>query len=352
MGASRADSEKSAAMSASDTDPPEPPIEPEAGASPEPALAQPVAEAMEAPVAAAVLPELTAAPEPEVVSPSPTETPTPLAKPAREVIYRHGVIVRLTHWINVLAISLLVMSGAQIFNAHPRLYWGQYGADADRSVAEMAAMNSPHGLVGVTHVGGLKLTTTGFLGVSNGPNGQPTVQGFPGWLTIPSYRDLATGRHWHFFFAWLFVINGLIYLIAGLISGHFRRDLAPTGEQIRPRSILQSIWDHVRLKHPTGEEARRYNVLQKLTYLIVIFILLPLMVGTGLTMSPGFDSILPGLLALFGGRQSARTIHFISANLIVLFVLVHVVEVFLAGVVNEIRSMITGRYVVTTEAHR
>jgi thiosulfate reductase cytochrome b subunit len=244
------------------------------------------------------------------------------------------------------------MSGAQIFNAHPRLYWGQYGADADKPVAEMAAMNSPHGLVGVTHIGGLKLTTTGFLGVSKGANGRPTVQGFPGWLTIPSYRDLATGRNWHFFLAWLFVINGLIYLIAGLLTGHFRRDLAPTGEQIRPRSILNSIWDHIRLKHPTGEEARRYNVLQKLTYLIVIFVLLPLMVGTGLTMSPGFDSILPGLLTLFGGRQSARTIHFISANLIVLFVLVHVFEVFLAGVVNEIGSMITGRYVVKAEAHR
>jgi thiosulfate reductase cytochrome b subunit len=342
-------------MSASDTDPPpEHQIEPEAVAAPETAApaetpAPPVAEEIAAPAAAVLPPEVDVAPKP-VVAPPPAEAPTPPA--ARELIYRHSVIVRLTHWINVLAISLLVMSGAQIFNAHPRLYWGQYGADADKPVAEMAAMNSPHGLVGITHIGGLKLTTTGFLGVSKGANGQPTVQGFPGWLTIPSYRDLATGRNWHFFFAWLFVINGLIYLVAGLLTGHFRRDLAPTGEQIRPRSILRSIWDHIRLKHPTGEEAKRYNVLQKLTYLIVIFVLLPLMVGTGLTMSPGFDSILPGLLTLFGGRQSARTIHFISANLIVLFVLVHVVEVFLAGVVNELRSMITGRYVVRAEAHR
>lgn len=345
-------------MSASDTDPPEPSVEPEPPVEPPIVVARetpasgeavtpPAAEEIAAPVAAVILPEVPTAPEP-VVAPEP---PGPV-KPAREVIYRHSVIVRLTHWINVLAISLLVMSGAQIFNAHPRLYWGQYGADADRPIAEMAAMNSPHGLVGVTHIGGLKLTTTGFLGVSNGPNGQPTVQGFPAWLTIPSYRDLATGRNWHFFFAWLFVINGFVYLIAGLLTGHFRRDLAPTGDQIRPRSILQSIWDHMRLKHPSGEDAKRYNVLQKLTYLIVIFILLPLMVGTGLTMSPGFDSILPGLLTLFGGRQSARTIHFISANLIVLFVLVHVVEVFLAGVVNEVRSMITGRYVLPAEAHR
>jgi thiosulfate reductase cytochrome b subunit len=348
-------------MSASDTDPPEPPIEPKA-ATPEPAgpveaVAPPLVEiepVETAPVEALVPPPV-AAPEAVTVveAAAPPETPAPPpAKPAREVIYRHSVIVRLTHWINVLAISLLVMSGAQIFNAHPRLYWGQYGADADKPVAEMAAMNTPHGLVGITHIGGLSFTTTGVLGVSNGPNGQPVVQGFPQWLTVPSWRDLATGRRWHFFFAWLFVINGLIYLTAGVLTGHFRRDLAPTGEQIRPRSILQSIWDHMRLKHPTGEAAKRYNVLQKLTYLIVVFVLLPLMVGTGLTMSPGFDSIAPWLLTLFGGRQSARTIHFISANLIVLFVLVHVVEVLLAGVWNEIRSMITGRYVVPAEAHR
>jgi thiosulfate reductase cytochrome b subunit len=168
---------------------------------------------------------------------------------------------------------------------------------------------------------------------------------------VPSWRDLATGRRWHFFLAWLFVLNGLIYLLAGLISGHFRRDLAPSGDQVRPRHILQNIWDHARLKHAVGEDAKRYNILQKLTYLVVIFVLLPAMVATGLTMSPGMDAVMPWLVTLFGGRQSARTIHFISANLIVLFVLVHVVEVFLSGVVNEIGSMITGRYAVPAEAH-
>ena len=346
-------------MSASDPDQPEPPAKPEAApdplaptetTTPSEATAQPETEAV---AGQAIAPEPPAPPEAAAlaeVAPPPAIAPPP-TPPAREVIYRHGVIVRLTHWVNVLAISLLIMSGAQIFNAHPSLYWGQYGADADRPVLEMAAQNGPRGPVGTTRIGGLQLNTTGVLGVSFA-HGHPVVQGFPGWLTLPSWRDLATGRRWHFFFAWVFVTNGLIYLLSGLISGHFRRDLAPTGEQIRPRSILRNIWDHVRLKHPTGEEAKRYNVLQKLTYLIVVFVLLPLMVGTGLTMSPGIDAVLPGLLSLFGGRQSARTIHFISANLIVLFVLVHVVEVFLAGVVNEIRSMITGRYVVTTEAHR
>jgi len=277
--------------------------------------------------------------------PAPKVAPPVSARPAREVIYRHSLIVRLTHWINVLAISLLIMSGAQIFNAHPALYWGQYGADADKPVIELGARNTPHGLQGVTQVGDLRFNTTGVLGVS-GPPGQQEIRGFPGWLTVPSNRDLATGRHWHFFFAWLFVINGLIYLLFGLLSGHFVRDVAPARDQIGPRHILGSIWDHIRLRHPTGAEAKRYNILQKLAYIAMIFVVLPLMIGTGLTMSPGFDSVAPWLLTLFGGRQSARTIHFICANLIVLFVLVHVVEVFLAGAVNEVRSMITGRYVV------
>jgi thiosulfate reductase cytochrome b subunit len=336
-------------MSASDADLPEPPADPEPTAAPEKAAApeataQPEAERVAEP---AIAPEAPAPPEAAALAAAapPPAIAAPPTRPAREVIYRHSVIVRLTHWINVLAISLLIMSGAQIFNAHPSLCWGQYGADADRPVLEMSAQSGARGLVGTTRIGGLKLNTTGVLGVSFA-HGHPVVQGFPGWLTLPSWRDLATGRRWHFFFAWVFVTNGLIYLLAGLLSGHFRRDLAPTAAQIRPRNILESIWDHIRLKHPTGEEAKRYNILQKLTYLIVVFVLLPLMVGTGLTMSPGMDAVLPGLLSLFGGRQSARTIHFISANLIVLFVLVHVVEVFLAGVWNEMRSMITGRYVV------
>jgi thiosulfate reductase cytochrome b subunit len=322
----------------------EPALPVEAEAAPEPASpAEPIVLA-EPPL----LPEIaeTSAP-PEITKPI-----TPPARPPREVIYRHSLVVRITHWINVLAISLLIMSGAQIFNAHPHLYWGQYGADADKPVLDMTAFVYRDGhMKGVTTIGGLKLNTTGLLAVSNDASGHQVARGFPSWLTVPSYQDLATGRHWHFFFAWVFVINGFVYLVSGLINGHLRRDLAPTGDQIRPSHILQSIWDHMRLKHPTGDEAKRYNILQKLAYLAVVFVLLPLMIGSGLTMSPGFDAVAPWLLTLFGGRQSARTIHFISANLIVLFVLVHVVEVFLAGVWNEVRSMITGRYVVPAEHH-
>jgi len=280
----------------------------------------------------------------------PTAAPPPAVHPAgREVIYRHTLAVRLTHWINVVAVSLLLMSGLQIFNAHPRLYWGAFGADADKPWLEMAALNPDAAKpVGVLRVAGQQFRTTGVLGVSAAADGSPDVLGFPRWATLPSGRDLATGRRWHFFLAWLFVTNGLAYLIFGLVNGHFRRDLAPAARELRPRHIFTSIVDHIRLKHPVGEEAKRFNILQKFAYLAVVFLILPLMVLTGLTMSPGVDAAVPWLLNLFGGRQSARSLHFITANLIVLFVIVHLVEVVIAGAVNEIRSMITGRYVIRT----
>jgi len=267
-------------------------------------------------------------------------------RPDLEVIHRHTLVVRVTHWINLLCVTLLLLSGLQIFNAHPRLYWGQAGADHDHAFIEMLAY--PTGVDqyrGETHVGALKFHTTGFLGASGGE-----ARGFPKWLTLPAERNLAVGRRWHFFMAWLLVINGGVYVVSSLVGGHFRRDLALRGEELSGAHIWRSIVDHIRLKHPTGEAAKRYNVLQKLAYLAVIA-LLAAMVFTGLTLSPGIDAFAPWLVALFGGRQSARTIHFICANLIVLFVLVHLIEVFLAGVVNEVGSMITGRYAIRTGDH-
>jgi thiosulfate reductase cytochrome b subunit len=267
----------------------------------------------------------------------------------REVIYRHGLVVRVTHWVNVLVISLLLMSGLNILSAHPRLYWGQFGADFDKPWLEVTSVGHAAGLrSGVVKVGGYQIETTGVLGVSKGPDGASREQAFPDWVTLPGHRDLASARRWHFFLAWIFVTNGALYLLIGLINGHLRRDLAPSRADVTPRNIWRSIIDHVRLKHPVGEAAKRYNILQKFAYLAVIVALLPAMVLTGLTMSPGADAIFPWLTVLFGGRQSARAIHFISANLIVLFVIVHVVEVFLAGVWNEVRSMVTGRYVIKT----
>jgi thiosulfate reductase cytochrome b subunit len=265
----------------------------------------------------------------------------------REVIYRHKLAVRLTHWVNALCLLLLLMSGLQIFNAHPGLYWGVQGDRYDRAFIAIGQVDTPNGARGITRIGSLKLDTTGFLGLSK-LGGQPTARAWPGWLTLPRNQNLAAGRQWHFLMAWILVLNGLIYLAWSLISRHIQRDLWPTLPDLR--GFGRSVLDHIRLKHPVGEAARRYNVLQKLAYLTVIFVFIPMMVATGLTMSPGFDAIAPWLLSLFGGRQSARTLHFLSASGLTAFVFVHLVEVVLAGPFNEVRSMITGRFALPAES--
>lgn len=281
---------------------------------------------------------------------APGPTPTAAYAPTREVIHRHSLIVRITHWINVVCMAALLMSGLQIFNAYPRLHWGSSGSSYDQAAFSIGAADGPGGaLRGEVRLGTLVLPTTGVLGVSD-VNGEPRVRAFPTWLTLPAEQNLAGGRRWHFFFAWLFVLNGLVYLVWRIGSGGARRDLLPTREDLR--GIGRSIVDHVRLRHPTGEAAKRYNVLQKLAYLGVL-VALPLMLLTGISMSPGVNAIAPWLLDVFGGRPSARTLHFIAMAALVLFTVVHVVEVFLAGFVNEMRSMITGRYVVPQDrAHR
>ena len=254
--------------------------------------------------------------------------------------YRHRALVRLTHWINALCILILLGTGLNIFNAYPRLHWGRYGTDADQPFFSLGAIDTPAGPQGVTQLGPWQFNTTGVLGWSK-VDGEFQARGWPEWLTIPSFQDLADARHWHFLFAWILLFNGLAYLVYSLWSRHIQRDIVPTRADIR--AIPKSILDHIKLKHPTGEAARRYNVLQKLAYLGVI-VLITLMVLTGLTMSPGINAFFPWLLDMFGGRQSARAIHFICASLIVLFVIVHLVEVLLAGPINEIRSMLTGDY--------
>jgi thiosulfate reductase cytochrome b subunit len=258
----------------------------------------------------------------------------------KDGFYRHRALVRLTHWINALCILFLLGSGLNIFNAHPRLYWGMTGTDADQPFFALGAMDTVTGSKGFAQIGAWQFDTSGLLGWSR-VDGEFQARGWPSWLTIPGFQDLADARHWHFLFAWILVFNGLAYLAYSLGSRHLQRDIWPSRADIKaiPRSILV----HIKLKHPTGDAARRYNVLQKLAYLGVIS-LIALMVLTGLTMSPGFNAIFPWLLDLFGGRQSARSIHFLSAFLIVLFVIVHLVEVVLAGPINEVRSMLNGWY--------
>jgi thiosulfate reductase cytochrome b subunit len=277
------------------------------------------------------------------------EAPVMSNQPERRV-YRHRAFTRVWHWLNLICLMVLLASGLQIFNAYPRLHWGQYGANADKAFIEiMPEATADGGARGVTRIGPLKLTTTGVLGLSKGQGGELEGRAFPRWLTVPSYQDLATGRRFHFFFAWSFVLLGAAYVIHSTVSRHLKGELLPTREELAPRRLLAEIKDHARLKVPRGEEALRYNPIQKLAYLAVIFGLLPLMVLTGLTMMPGMDAAWPWLLDLFGGRPSARTIHFISASLIVLFVAVHVFEVILVGPVRAIGSMITGWWTVEAE---
>jgi thiosulfate reductase cytochrome b subunit len=269
--------------------------------------------------------------------------------PPPRTVYRHRLLTRLCHWINLLCLAILLPSGLQIFNAHPRLYWGQYGANADPAVMEMVDAAAPKGGdEGVTRIGPVSLVTTGLFGLSM-DHGYLEPRGFPTWMTLPSYQDLATGRHWHFFFAWLLVINGAVYLAHAVFSRHLTRDLLLTRDEAAPRRLWRDLLDHLMFKTPKGEASARYNPLQKIAYLGVIFILLPLMLITGLTLTPGMDAAWPWLLDFLGGRQSARTLHFITANLIVLFVLIHVLEVMISGPVNEMRSMITGRWTIRTE---
>jgi thiosulfate reductase cytochrome b subunit len=276
----------------------------------------------------------------------------PAAAPQRAVMYRHTVAVRLTHWINALILVLLLISGLRLFNYHPALYWGNYGYSGVPSFMSISALEDieTDEPVGVTTVMGHNFITTGVLGVSYDANGEPVSGAFPRWLILPG--GLALARDVHFAAAWLLVFNGLVYLMFGLFTGHLRRDLLPVAGELRPRHVLADIWNHIRLRRPRGEAARRYNILQKLAYVIVVFGLLPVMVLTGLTMSPAVTAAMPFLFDMFGGRQSARTIHFLVADLLVLFVLVHIIQVVVTGVFNNMRSMITGRYAILPEDGR
>jgi thiosulfate reductase cytochrome b subunit len=267
----------------------------------------------------------------------------PAVAPRR--VYRHTLPVRLMHWINVVCLTILLGSGLNIFNAHPALYWGDHSST--RPWLSMRGENTAAGPVGRTRIGSTDFDTTGVLGVST-IDGRPTARAFPSWATIPGPQWLAMARHWHLFFAWLFVINGIAYILWTIFSRHLVRDLVPT--RVELRNIGRSIVDHLKLRHPTGAAATRYNVLQSLTYLIVIFGLLPLVVIAGIAMSPRLDAVFTGWVDLLGGRQSARSLHFLAALGLVIFVVVHVAEVVIAGVWNEMRSMITGWYRVPEEA--
>jgi Ni/Fe-hydrogenase b-type cytochrome subunit len=246
------------------------------------------------------------------VNPEPPQAAAPPPATHR-IAYRHRLPTRLWHWINALTVFVMLMSGLMIFNAHPHLYWGNFGANFDQPWLSF--------------------------------RGRP----IPGWATIPSTYNLAAARRWHLAFAWLLVVGLLLFIVVSFINRHAQRELAPSSDEVKPRHIWHDIREHARLRFPSGDAALRYNVLQKLSYVAVIFVLLPLMVLTGLAMSPAMDAAWPWLIDLFQGRQSARSIHFICAMALLAFIIVHLLMVMLAGPINEIGSMITGRFRVPPE---
>lgn len=232
------------------------------------------------------------------------DQPEPSPPPDR--VKRHRLSTRLWHWVNVVTVFILFMSGLMISNAHPRLYWGRYGANPDHAWLELPQ--------------------------------------FPGWITIPSTYSPADARVWHLAFAWLLALGLTAYLLWSLANGHLRRDLHITRREWAPAHLWQDIKDHAALRFPTGEAAAQYNVLQKIAYCGVLFGLIPLLVATGLALSPAMNAAWHWLPELFGGRQSARSFHFLAAWGLAGFFLLHIAMVVLAGPINELRSMITGWY--------
>lgn len=255
--------------------------------------------------------------------------------PAPHVL-RHRLSTRIWHWTNALAVFTLLMSGLMIFNAHPRLYWGQYGANWDRAWLQIGS-DETHGYL---RIGDRRWDTTGALGRWRDAQGRVQRRAFPHWMTIPSRYDLALARRWHLSFAWLFAFGLLGFMLRAFGNGHVRHDLSLSRAEIAPSAVWRDVKDHLKLRFDHGGG---YNVLQKASYVGVVFGLLPLMILTGLAMSPGMDAAWPWLPDLFGGRQSARSIHFIAAAALVLFIAVHLLLVLLAGPMRGIGGMITGR---------
>ena len=254
--------------------------------------------------------------------------------PKGPLVYRQRLVTRLTHWVWAVCLFFLMLTGLQIFNAHPSLHIGlEAGFQYDNAILEIGARDLGGQLQGVTRIFGAEFDTTGLLGVSG-----DEARAIPAALTIPSYQSLATGRVIHFFFAWVLVGTLALWTVASALNGHLRQ-LVPTLADLRgfPRDLL----DHARLRfHHTS----RYNVLQKLAYASILFLALPLMILTGLSMSPGFNAAAPWLLDLFQGRQTARTIHFLTMLALLGFFAVHMAMILLAGPLNEMRSILTGWY--------
>lgn len=223
---------------------------------------------------------------------------------------RHSALVRITHWLTALSFLALLVTGVEILISHPRLYWGE--------------------------TGNVNMTPWFSFHIPSSRATVPTGYGY----VLPDQNGWS--RYLHFQSAWLLVFTGLVYLAFGFFNGHFRLNLFPSLSDLSPGKLLKSMAAHLRFR-PGEKDAWSYNLIQRLTYLFVIFVLFPMIIWTGLAMSPAIDSALPWAAILLGGKQSARTLHFFVSVLLVLFVLVHVLMVFLAGFRSRVGAMITGR---------
>jgi thiosulfate reductase cytochrome b subunit len=224
---------------------------------------------------------------------------------------RHSAVVRVTHWITAVCFFALLVSGVEIVISHPRFYWGEAGNVLTPSLFKLPI-----------------------------PASRPSVPTGYGFV-LPDQNGWS--RYLHFQAAWVAVLTGLLYIVSGLVTRHFRKYLLPAGSDLTWRALSRVLANHLRFRPPGEAEAWSYNVLQRLTYLLVIFVLFPLMIWTGLAMSPAIASAFPATVTVFGGQQSARTIHFFGTVFLVLFLLVHIVMVCRAGFRNRTRAMITGR---------
>jgi len=228
-----------------------------------------------------------------------------------KIALRHSALVRLTHWITALCFFALLLSGIEILISHPRFYWGETGNDLTTPLFQLPIAASR------------KLVPTGYNYVLPDQNG---------W-----------SRALHFEAAWIVVLTGLLYVIYGLVRRHFRRNLLPSSAELSWRAFSGAAAKRLLVRRPSAAEAHSYNGLQRLTYLLVIFVLFPLVIWSGLAMSLGFVSAFPWSVNLLGGRQSARTIHFFVSLALLVFLLVHVAMVWLAGFWSRTGAMITGR---------
>lgn len=229
----------------------------------------------------------------------------------KDVLPRHSLLVRITHWLTVISFLTLLITGIEILISHPRFYWGETGHSLTAPLFRISIPSSR------------STVPTGYKYVLPDQNG---------W-----------SRYLHFEAAWALVLTGLLYVIAGLWSHHFRKNLFPAPQDRTWRSFRSVIAKHLRLAPPDEDDLRSYNVLQRTTYLLVVFVVFPLVILTGLALSPGFNAGMPWIVDVLGGRQSARTLHFFLTIFLVLFLLVHVAMVVLTGFTTRIQEMITGR---------